>query len=134
MSTFPPASTLGVSERKAAAFTRDLVNAVAESISTAYHAMPDDYWSQHEWLARAAVKRALREFSTQGESWVHVTDFAVFSQWIDCLEPAPLSAEESEKLARLYGAADTSSQMDDGEWVEPLNPKLRTKKKEDKQE
>jgi hypothetical protein len=117
MTDFP--LTASVAERQAAKLAVKLVDSAAEAISTAQQTCPEDYWSKSEWLARAAVHRALRVLSHDVGSWVHVTDFAVFARHIESLEPSLPVFDNATALAHHYDTTDTSPEMEEGEWVEP---------------
>lgn len=140
MTTQPPAATLGVSDLKAAETAVHLVDLATEAMNTAHLAMPEDYWSQHEWLAKAAVRAVLHGLGTRAGSWVHTTDFAVLSSWVDHINPPP-ELEQTKRYGTSGGVELTNEALDrlvvdeaeKGYDVDQIRPKRLTVK-EKKQE
>lgn len=87
MTTLPPATTLSVSDEKAAHLARYLVLAVQEAIeqSTPGHEAID------------ATIGVLHGLTTSGGTWLHVTDLAVLATWVQCVEPPDQAGDTPEQ-------------------------------------
>lgn len=112
MTTQPPAATLSVSDRKAAWVARQLVQETSQAIVSANSTLPDGFTATPDSLALAAVRAVLRGLGTHAGHWVHMTDFAVFATWVECIDMTDPTTHSLDEVAAEFGI-DLNNEKED---------------------